>query len=71
MLVLVLWLSASLLLAAVWALVGWLLGKRDLPRICRRSRRDALTRESAGALEGAQGDPTPAAAGRSDGPPAE
>lgn len=70
MVFLVLWLSASLLLAAVWALVGWLLGERDLPRICRRSRRVAAKREPV-ETEGAEVDPTPAGAGRSDGTPAE
>jgi hypothetical protein len=41
---LVLWLSASILLAVVWALVGWSLGEREFSPRERRRRRVAVTR---------------------------
>jgi len=71
MVFLVLWLSASILLAVVWALVGWRLGERGFSRRGRRRRKVAVTRsvEPVGASEA--GDPALASMPRPDGAPAE
>jgi hypothetical protein len=44
MVFLVLWMSASILLAVVWALVGWSLGEREFSPRARRRRKVADAR---------------------------